>query len=532
MMEEPTSALAKTSTVLKNIIVTIVMVVALAIFVMSVLFTTLVVNYTVGYDFLDIGQNCALAGAIAALALFGLYALLLRSRRMEGMEESRIIAVATVAALAMSALWVVLADVVPFSDDKNIFLVGVAMVQRDHAWLNSSPYYQAFPYQATMELLIGLFYRLFGIHAVKALQLLQCACAAATVAFVALICRELFSSRRATLACCWLLVSFFPLYFYATFIYGHVMALPFLFAALWLQMRWFNAQRWPYAVLAGLCASVCLLLKSSYAAVLIAMLITWVLHSLSTRKMGGLVFAVVMLVMFEALNTCALRASVAVSGCEYETDRSIPTLGNLAMGLHDDPPRSIGPGWFDAWIWDQQYESKSEFTEACKDEVLSCAVDLAKDPQRAAGFFGRKLVSEWTEPTYLSLLYSNCTMQSGDWPYVGYTNYGREVPAVIDGIYYGPTSTLLLYLMDGLQTLIYGMALVYLAKRRYSIQIGEVTPLLMLAGGFVLFAFWEAKSQYVMVYVLAMVPYAAYGLTCVVDWLGRRLGKGSRRGLD
>lgn len=529
MIKEPNNALAKIGTVLKNIIITIVMVVVLAIFVMSVLFTTLIVNYTVGYDFLNIGQHCALVGVIVAIALLCLNLLILRLKFFRNMKESQIITVATVTALVMSVAWVVLADVVPFSDDKNIFLVGVAMAQREKAWLNDFPYYQAFPYQAAMELIIGLFYKVFQVHAVKALQLLQCVCAASTVAFVSLMCSELFSNKRATFVCCLLLIGFFPLYFYTTFIYGHVMALPFLFAALWLQMRWFNRQRWYDAVLAGICVSICLLFKSSYAAVLIAMLITWVLHSLSSRKLGGMGFAVFAAIAFVTLNAFVLRTSVTVSGCEYETDRSIPTLGNLAMGLHDNPPRSIGPGWFDAWIWDQDYETKAEFTEACKDDIRASFDNFAGDPQRAAEFFGRKLVSEWTEPTYLSLLYSNCTMQSNDWPYPGYTNYGREVSPVVNGIYYGVTNTVLMYFLDGLQSLIYGMALVYLIKGRYSIQIHEVTPLLMLAGGFILFTFWEAKSQYVMVYVLAMIPYAACGLTLIADSLRVRHERALRK---
>ena len=58
-----------------------------------------------------------------------------------------------------------------------------------------------------------------------------------------------------------------------------------------------------------------------------------------------------------------------------------------------------------------------------------------------------------------------------------------------------------------------------------ALPIFEVTaPLLFVIGGFTLYLFWEAKSQYVMVYVLALVPYASSGLLKLSNLTGTRRG--------
>lgn len=501
------SWVTRLSKVLQDIVIVLAMIFLAAVFILSLAFTTRVLDYKMGYDYLSIGPNSTLCGIIsgAVLVFLLVWAGKKWEHRIEVLDIRRYIAAVTCISLLLCVLWVMLADVVPFTDDKDICLVGQAMVTGDSYRLDEAPYYQAFPYQAAMELLAALAYRLFGIHFCRALQLLQCVLSALTVTFICLMSDELFHSNKATVLTGIILMLFSPLVFYTTFIYGNTCALPFLFCGLWLQIRWFMGGPVADALLAGLSASVAVLLKSSYIAVLIAMVITWVLGSLSSRSLRGIGFACATIAMCLCLSTGAKALSSAITGRAYVESRAMPSLCALAMGLHDDPEVGLGPGWYDAWGWKPHDVTPRQ-------DIINSLRGFAQDPGKAASFFTRKLASEWAEPTYVSLLHSNCDLTSNDWPYPGYKNYGRDVPFVIDRIYYGPTNELLIDVLDGLQSLIYGFALYLLIRRRFDLSIEYLTPLLMCTGGFILFTFWEAKSQYVMVYVLALVPYAAAGL--------------------
>lgn len=75
--------------------------------------------------------------------------------------------------------------------------------------------------------------------------------------------------------------------------------------------------------------------------------------------------------------------------------------------------------------------------------------------------------------------------------------------------------------MDGYQILIYCGALICLLSKRFTATLEVTAPLLFVIGGFILYIFWEAKSQYAMVYVLALVPYASSGLLKLSNLTGK-----------
>lgn len=187
----------------------------------------------------------------------------------------------------------------------------------------------------------------------------------------------------------------------------------------------------------------------------------------------------------------------------------IPMVSWLAMGLHEAMP---GPGWYNGTYTvvnfrNHNYDS-SAAAEASMEVIQDRLEQMKETPSETAAFFRDKILSQWNEPTYQSLWNNQVRGQIGD-------KWGIAAYVCEEGEYRTKS------VMDfSIQFVFCGMLLatVFLflrtVKRRTESPAEETAlyliPLLFL-GGFLYHALFEAKSQYVITYVVFMIPYAAWG---------------------
>ena len=377
----------------KNVILLVGMIVVTLLCVSSIPFTTRILNYSLGYDNLSVGVNTAFFGILSAIVLFtGLHLVCQKTKILE-CSYRRVIAIVTVCALIVSIAWVYFARVFPFTDDQAICEIGLSIATGDTHELAANVYYSAFPYQAVIELIVALAYKIFDARYIRAVQCFQCLMAAGTITTVALLTQELFTDKRATIVSCILLSCFLPLFFYTTFIYGLITALPFLFAALWEQVRWIKGGKFRDGILSALLIALCLLVKSSYSPALIAMSVIWVLHALRERNPRGIILCVLSGILYLCLSKLTVCAITQATGVAPQANDQKPSIAFIAMGLTDDPS-SLGPGWYNAWTWNPDFPDADSLATASRDRVVSRLRSMVADPRAAADFLGRKIISE------------------------------------------------------------------------------------------------------------------------------------------
>ena len=86
---------------------------------------------------------------------------------------------------------------------------------------------------------------------------------------------------------------------------------------------------------------------------------------------------------------------------------------------------------------------------------------------------------------------------------------------VVQSIYEGKLHRLFLYFANEYQWILYGCALIGMLSLRKKCTLEQLFFALIILGGFFFHVMWEAKTRYVMVYALLLIPYAALGC----DWI-------------
>ncbi len=304
--------------------------------------------------------------------------------------------------------------------------------------------------------------------------------------------------------------AFLPPLFFTLFAYGLLGGLCAITAAFYYALRFDKAKQWRFLGLAMVCAAAAVLLKQNFLIAVVAMalyfLLRW-LRDMTWRR--GVAFAAAVL--------CTILPSrLLIAYYEWDSGASLrdgsPLVLWVAMGTDMDNTERAA-GWYNGYNY-ATYVNSADVAEASQkgwEKLRENIAAMRENPARALAFFAEKTVTQWCEP----MLQSAWSGPLAD--------CGQEVStALLRDFYTGATSYALVAHWVKLVTLqLWGLALVFIV--RYAGQTpGWEMAFMHCIGGLLFHTVWEAKSQYIMPYVVLLIPFAAYAFCRVVDGISLR----------
>lgn len=174
-------------------------------------------------------------------------------------------------------------------------------------------------------------------------------------------------------------------------------------------------------------------------------------------------------------------------------------------------------GWYNGLAWDlfvdEAGRDQEVATEMAKAVIAESMERFKGDPAYMLDFYKRKIVSQWSEPTYACQVETN--------------HRWSERSAFMDRLYKGDLWKPFVRVMDVYQSLIYWGALLFLLWMiRKKIPVEKLGLIIVAIGGFIFYIFWEAKSRYVFPYFMMMLPCACCGWDLFVQKLSQWWKKG------
>lgn len=427
--------------------------------------------------------------------------------------------------LVVGTLWVLMSMSAPTHDSLIVTRAGVAAADGNLSYLDSD-YFIRFPFQLGYVLWTELWARLLGLieGSYLILEVVNVLCLAAGEMALVRLTDRLFGRRTVTVATTLALGLFIQPMIFCSFLYGTMPGFCFAAWSCLFFVRFLQTDRWPYLLGCGLTLSLSVLLKLNNLILLVAMVIILVCRVLRGRWWQTLL---------AALALCALvlpLRHVGVWQYELRTGKDfgdgIPMLSWMAMGLND---AVTAPGWYSHEYTVGNFNAVKGDTDAAsalaKDEIAERVRYFREHPGEAATFFSEKVRSQWNEPTYQSLWNNQVRGQYmekfGFAAYAcgeGETTVKRAMDVGIQFIFVGALAAAIALLTRQARPM---------PDRAPADCVLYLIPLLVL-GGFLYHALFEAKSQYVITYMIFLIPYAAWGIAKASD-LARTLWHRIRR---
>lgn len=407
-------------------------------------------------------------------------------------------------AVILSAAFVCSAKLQPSQDSYIITFFASQAAKGDYSYYHE--YFCFFPYQFGFALYEELFFRLFYLilpaapegFAALSVQLMNVLYNALTFLALVKISRVLFKSERAEKLTALLLFLCFQPMLFTTFMYGNTPALAFAVLAVWMFLLFQESGTVKYALLCTAFISIGTLLKLNTLIYVVAISIVWLISVIRKPSLRSLLLMLLMIASVLILKPLPQRYYEAKMG--EELGKGIPQSGWLAMGLHEG---QSGPGWYDPTYTTTAFIASDYAPDVCagtaKSAISERLAEFAKDPGGALEFFGRKLSSQWNEPSYESL-WTNQVRRS-------YSSSGKIYAFVCED--HADEVYMLMNIYQQCVFAAFTAGLVLLMKKR---DINTVLLPLVILGAMLYHIMFEAKSQYALGYFMLMMPVAAFAI--------------------
>ena len=478
--------------------------------VLSLLGTFLVTTGGGEGEVLSYAKDNILLNILFTLAF--LLLLLVLSRLLEKVSAKKLTLVLLVWTVLFSSAFVCSGRLQPSQDSYIISFFASQAAKGDTSYYHE--YFRFFPFQLGFALYEEIIYRVFyfllptapeGFAAV-AIQLLNVLYTALTFFILVKISALLFQSERAEKLTALCLFFCLQPMFFTTFMYGNIPAVCFGLLAVWMYLLFMEREDTKYAVLCVLSICLATLLKLSTLIYVVALGIVWLLSLLRKPSWKSALFLALMIA--SVLFVKPLPQKIYEARMGEEIGKGIPQSGWLAMGLHEG---QSGPGWYDPTYTTtnfiaSDYDPKQS-GENAKKAISERLSEFAEAPGEALRFFTEKFSSQWNEPSCESL-WLNQINKSYSHSGKLHTFLSRDHADAVYGW------------MNIFQQAVFlaftaGLVLMLIKKR----EINAVILPLIILGAMLYHLLFEAKSQHTLGYFLLMMPFAGYGIDCIVGKL-------------
>lgn len=421
--------------------------------------------------------------------------LILRGSEKKQRKTVFILTAAAVAAMGLcGCIWVFLCHSMPDADQLQVIYGAQEFSQGNFEQMGT--YFYMYPQQYGLAFFYELIF--FFCDSYRVLQYLNVLFLMMTVAFCVLTTEALFHNQAVNLYCLSGYLLLFPLLFYVNFVYGEMCSIAMLMTGSWCIIKWLDKGRHGYALSALLCVTVAAAVRKNSVIFLLALFIVLILYGIVKKSWKAALLAVLVLAV-PIGGTKAIKGSYELrSGIRIQ--EGIPGVMWIAMGMQQS---WNGAGVYNAYnnstFWYQGQGDSGTTAAIGAAYIRERAAEFASQPQMAREFYQNKLLEQWNEASFGSLVMT--------------AHFEQEPETLAQRVYYGSLGKRLLSFLNRYLFLIYTM--VFFAAAAAFVKKPDILQCLMMVaviGGVLFSILWEAKSRYVFPYIVMLIPYMASGL--------------------
>ena len=424
----------------------------------------------------------------------------------------------------------------PVNDSKTLDDIINAFMAGDYSSLTSAgDYLYTWPFQLGYVAFGQLMSTIFGTYNYIAWDLVQLLSIIITVYLLYQMTWEFFGDREICSIMAVLSIGMLFFYNYVTYIYGDILSMAPQTIALFLEILYMKRKKIGYGIGAGVAIAVAIMLKTNCEIALVALVVMLVLNLLGKNKdvetksetfgkpesgvkCNGIsknrIIMSLSVMMFMVIATFAVKSVVNAYYCKVTGLESIPTgspaFSHIAMGLQES---ELEDGWYNGYNYhvfaDNGYDTAATKAAAIGN-IKETLTDFANRPLHAGKFFLRKFLTQWADSVCIST--HNLDL----------VNRHHDKPTWLAGfLVSGFGSTIMQWVMNVYMTVCYLGVVIYLVSvlRKGNVSDSEMLILILIFGGIVFHEFWEGSSRYAMRYYVYWIPFAAFGIKRLMDFI-------------
>ncbi|MBQ7918981.1 MAG: glycosyltransferase family 39 protein [Lachnospiraceae bacterium] len=401
--------------------------------------------------------------------------------------------------LAASCYWAIRCQYVPVWDPEYICRTAQVLAEDGSLSETDITYLSRYPQQMGLVWIFRLLIGIFGAggECFMTLHLFLAICIPLIILNGYLLTDRLFEDKEAD--CYFLLLGTgcICLYFYVNFLYSDIPGILFVLSALNCIVDYEKTGKKKSGIFGCLFFILAVAVRKPILIFVIAAAGMWVLYGLCKRDKNEVVVALGAAFIVLVGSQLFINGLCNHYGVNYH--KAEPSLAWIAMGTQKS---ANGAGWFNGYVDNVYYVHEFDSDLIKEDAVRTIKNNLMgfiKEPISGIQFYFEKILIQWNQPCYQAL---------------GVSKEYEEIPGgIVEAIYQGGLFQSTRIYFDCYQWVVYLGFTIYLWKNRKGKEIAvcALIPVLAIFGGILFSLLWEAKSRYILPYLVMMLSYAAKG---------------------
>lgn len=403
----------------------------------------------------------------------------------------------------IQVFWIMCIDIKPVSDQNYTYEKAVYMYNGNTKKIIENNYLEYYPHQITLAYLWNIVFKIFRTTDYRIIQYLN-ALANTVTFFMIYKMTKLLETKYSVNSKKTIIVSlsFLALPLLSTFVYGDIIGICFSSISLYFIMKYVMNNKKYFAIVSALAMGLSCMARMNNFIITIAILIYLMIDLISKKyEKKELIWKICIIAIFTTTSILPFKIVQSTLTKKYELNENMKfsTIGRLAMGMMEG---NRGNGWFNEEIFSpgltDTEQAKTRYTYLIKDRLnyfASHPIDFVK-------FYIKKIASMWTENTYASLWY-NQSFNNG--------NEITESAQQKDNIIQKFQDIIMMYQKTVIIYIFFSIILILL-KNKHNIENEVILFILIFVGGFLFHVLWEAKSRYVIPYIVLLFPLVSINI--------------------
>ena len=408
--------------------------------------------------------------------------------------------------------------------DSQIVIITAEEIFKGQVDLTYRNYIQYYPQQLNLVLIFTAIFKLFNSTNIEILEYLNVVANVFTILGLYAITFEISKKIKINKIIFWIIsLGFIPVILLSMFVYGDFIGLVFAIWSIFFAIKYRKYRKKRYLLLTSLLIMMACFIRMNYLVLLIAIAIYWLIdffekENKNKKDLMKLLISIILLVLIIIIPSKVIK-NLFCKQYNLDPEKSFSSIIYLYMGMSESPR---GSGWYNSEVheiftlsMEENSDNNKILEERCYPQVKRRVEFLVTHPVQMIKFYTKKTITMWADPTVAFRFYNSIYPEEiniEDYPIVnsilnlnGYVSIQLYQKALLYIIYIGTIFTIW-YQRKNLNKEIVFLCLIFL-------------------GGFGFHILWEAKSRYIIPYILILIPVATVGISYIIKIIENKIRK-------
>lgn len=351
-------------------------------------------------------------------------------------------------------------------------------------------YMQAYHQQISLAFVFSMFFRIINLDFIESLRVLNVICICLTVLVLYKINKQLAREHKTNKVLLFtLILTFVSLPMLSTFVYGDIPSIALCLFAVYFMMRYTETRKIRYPIFASILTMIAYMMRMNSLIFIIAtsmylILNIWKEWSKEDWKNRILHISIICIYLIISMFPASLVKNYYFQKYDLDKDKIYPNNSYLLMAMEEGPR---GNGWYNENIagpaLKEPEKMKIEYTQKIKDRLTY----FSENWGYTLKFYTKKITSMWTENTYAAV--RNNTFADN-----------TMIDKFINPLTFYQKAVLILICI---------CSIIILVQNRKNLSYELIFLATIFIGGFAFHILWEAKSRYIIPYIVVLIPMAS-----------------------